>query len=121
MIARHYDPQQTGAAVAVCEIFHAYGGAQSSELSTEPLRSTPSGRLSAAPRGLRSPSGFKVRGHEDSSVEIQILWSFLKCLKVMLNEKSLKKMLTTSAVWMYGMLDTNVFYECLMSLPGKEP
>ena len=30
-------------------------------------------------------------------------------------------MLITSAVWMYGMLDTNVFYECLMSLPGKEP
>ena len=38
----------------------------------------------------------------------------------MLNEKSLKIMLITSAVWMYGMLDTNVFYECLMSLPGKE-
>ena len=72
----HYDPQQTGAAVAVCEIFHAYGGAQSSELSTEPLRSTPSGRLSAAPRGLRSPSGFKVRGHEDSSVEFKYFGVF---------------------------------------------
>ena len=47
---------------------------------------------------------------------------FSKCLKlkVMLNEKSLKIMLITSDVWMYGMLDTNVFYECLMSLPGKE-
>ena len=72
----HYDPQQTGAAVGVCEIFHAYGGAQSSELSTEPLRTTPSGPLSAAPRGLRSPSGFKVRGHEDSSVEFKYFGVF---------------------------------------------
>ena len=75
-ILHHYDPQQTGAAVGVCEILSAYGGAQSSELSTEPLRTTPSGPLSAAPRGLRSPSGFKVRGHEDSSVEFKYFGVF---------------------------------------------
>ena len=76
LLPDHYDPQQTGAAVGICEVFHAYGGAQSSELSTEPLRTTPSGPLSAGPRGLRSPSGFKVRGHEDSSVEFKYFGVF---------------------------------------------